>query len=212
MKNRFFEIRQVLQQMEHNVLSLLSARNNYVNTDKSVSLKYPLSIHTVKEGLSFGMVSGTTRERYGNNTVNTRNIWLSYSYRFLAIVLLLFTLGVGQIWADVYFSDNFSNVGSNANSYTSRTGWTLSNTYAHYNSGIRLGTNGGYATKTAMSSISGSKDIQVTVYVANWNNDAANLVVTVNGTAKERISKHYASIAEAKAKAAAEAAGKVENK
>ena len=116
--------------------------------------------------------------------------------KFVTVLVILLTVGVGNVWGAIYYNDNFGNVGSNSSSYTSRTGWTLSNTYAHYNSGIRLGTSGGYATKSGMSSIVGTKDIQVTVYVAKWNNDASSLVVTVNGTAKidGNSSKTFSSI------------------
>lgn len=121
---------------------------------------------------------------------------LMKSRKLFAVLTLLLFVGVGNAWGAILYNDNFGNVGSNSNSYTTRTGWTLSNTYAHYNSGIRLGTNGGYATKSGMSSISGTKDIQVTVYVAKWNNDESSLVVTVNGTARidGSTSKTFSSI------------------
>ena len=106
----------------------------------------------------------------------------NYAKRFVTLGMILLTISVGNAWGAMYFHDEFHNVGSNSSSYTSRTGWTLSNTYAHYNSAIRLGTSGGYATKSAITSIAGTKNLSVTVYVAKWNTDASSLVVTV-GTA-----------------------------
>ena len=97
--------------------------------------------------------------------------------RWLLVPLLLLTLGVSQSWAEVYFEDELQVAGSST--VSSRTGWTLSNVYAHYGSGIRLGTNGGYATIKAMSNITSTTDLKVTCYAAKWNNDAASLVVTV---------------------------------
>lgn len=125
--------------------------------------------------------------------------------RWLVTIILLLSTCLSQTWGAVYFHDSFSNVGNNSSSYTSRTGWTLSNTYAHYNSGIRLGISGGYATKTAMTSIAGTKDLAVTVYVAKWNNDASNLVVTVNGTATidGKSSKTFSSLTKSTATSAA---------
>lgn len=115
---------------------------------------------------------------------------------YAAFLFIGVLCSVGNAWGTMYFHDEFHNVGSNGNSYTTRTGWTLSNTFAHYNSGIRLGTNGGYATKTAITSIVGTKDLSVTVYAANWNNDGSSLVVTVGtaGNIEGNSSKTFSSV------------------
>ena len=99
--------------------------------------------------------------------------------RLASVIALICFLGVGEVWGAMCFHDEFDNVGNNTDSYTSRSGWTLSNTYAHKNTGIRLGTSGGYATKTAMTNIASTKNILVTVLVADWNTDGSSLVVTV---------------------------------
>lgn len=98
---------------------------------------------------------------------------------YAAFLFIGVLCSVGNAWGATYFHDEFDNVGNNTDSYTSRSGWTLSNTYAHKNTGIRLGTSGGYATKTAMTNIASTKNILVTVLVADWNTDGSSLVVTV---------------------------------
>ena len=129
--------------------------------------------------------NGSTRYRLVIVSLSTRyRVWQYSLGKIAAVVCMLLTICVGDMWGALLFEDNFRNVGDNTNSYTSRSGWTLSNTYAHKNTGIRLGTSGGYATKTAITSIEGTKDLAVTIYAAKWNTDASSLIVTVNGTAK----------------------------
>ena len=104
---------------------------------------------------------------------------------FFALFAML-ALGVGNAWGATYFEDNFSNVGTGTNSFSSRTGWTsLTQCYPQYNTGVRIGSskNAGAITKTAMTAISGTKDLKVTIYTAKYNSDANSFTITTtNGT------------------------------
>ena len=105
---------------------------------------------------------------------------------FFALFAML-ALGVGNARGEVYFEDNFSNVGNKDNqSISTRTGWeSLSKCYSQGNSGLRVGSSsaGGNITKSKITDISGTKDIKVTVYVARYNTNANNFTVTTtNGT------------------------------
>ena len=104
---------------------------------------------------------------------------------FLSLMLL--TLCVTNAWGAVYFEDDFSNVGKGENlTVSQRTGWSsFTKCYAQGNSGLRVGSNkdGGSVTKTAMTSIEGTKDLKVTVYIAKYNANGNNFTITTtNGT------------------------------
>ena len=104
---------------------------------------------------------------------------------FLSLMLL--TLCVTNAWGAVYFEDDFSNVGKGDNlTVSQRTGWSsFTKCYAQGNSGLRVGSNkdGGSVTKTAMTSIEGTKDLKVTVYIAKYNTNGNNFTITTtNGT------------------------------
>ena len=105
---------------------------------------------------------------------------------FFALFAML-ALNVGNAWAETIFSDNFANVGNGSNTeIKTRDGWSgFSKCYAQGNSGLRLGSSsaGGSITKTAMSSISGTKDIKVTIYTSRYNTNANTFTIScVNGT------------------------------
>lgn len=93
------------------------------------------------------------------------------------------------MWGAPYFTDNFSNVGNNGDSRSSRDGWTsFSKVYNHYNSAIRLatGSNTGSITKTAMAGIGASPTAIVLRFAAkSYNTDGSELNIVVNnaGTA-----------------------------
>lgn len=104
---------------------------------------------------------------------------------FLSLMLL--TLCVTNAWGAVYFEDDFSNVGKGDNlTVSQRTGWSsFTKCYAQGNSGLRVGSSkdGGSVTKTAMTSIEGTKDLKVTVYIAKYNTNGNNFTITTtNGT------------------------------
>lgn len=104
---------------------------------------------------------------------------------FLSLMLL--TLCVTNAWGAVYFEDDFSDVGKGDNlTVSQRTGWSsFTKCYAQGNSGLRVGSNkdGGSVTKTAMTSIEGTKDLKVTVYIAKYNTNGNNFTITTtNGT------------------------------
>ena len=109
--------------------------------------------------------------------------------RLAMVLTVLFTLGVGNAWAETVFSDEFDNVGTGSNtSISNRNGWSgFSNCYAQYNSGLRLGSskNTGSITKTAMTNIEGSTTLTVTFYLAKYNSDSGkmNIIVSGGGTA-----------------------------
>ena len=103
------------------------------------------------------------------------------------LMAMLLTLCVTNAFGEVYFSDSFSNVGTGSNAtVSSRTGWSsLTQCYGQYNSGLRIGSskNAGSITKTAMSNISGTKNLKVTIYTAKYNNDGNSFTITAtNGT------------------------------
>ena len=103
------------------------------------------------------------------------------------LMAMLLTLCVTNAFGEVYFSDSFSNVGTGSNAtVSSRTGWSsLTQCYGQYNSGLRIGSskNAGSITKTAMSNISGTKNLKVTIYTAKYNKDGNSFTITAtNGT------------------------------
>ena len=98
----------------------------------------------------------------------------------------MLALGVGNAWGAVYFEDNFSDVGTGTSSFSSRSGWnSLTQCYPQYNTGVRIGSskNPGSITKTAITEISGTKDLKVTIYTAKYNKDGNSFTITTtNGT------------------------------
>ena len=105
--------------------------------------------------------------------------------RFIALLTMLCTIGVGSAWAETIFSDNFANVGTGSStSVNTRTGWSgFSKCYVQNNSGIRMGTSSatGSITKSAMTNISGTTTLTVTFYLAKYNTDGGKMNITVSG-------------------------------
>ena len=107
--------------------------------------------------------------------------------KFFFACLLMTAFSIGQVWADTYFNDTFSDVGTGSSgSMLPRSGWEGTGTTApQYNTGVRLGasSSGATLTKSAMTNIEGTKSLKVTIYVSRYNTNANTLTVTAtNGT------------------------------
>lgn len=108
--------------------------------------------------------------------------------RWSATIILLITLGIGQMCGTDYFSDNFSTA-TGSSSISSRTGWSnFTQVYAHYGCAIRLGSknNAGSIRKAAMTEIGASSTTIVLHFAAkSYGSDNSELNISVSnaGTA-----------------------------
>ena len=132
-----------------------------------------------KKSLSLGNGPALDRKRTGNESTRP--------FAVLVLLLMLFSIGVGNVWGTDYFSDALEVSGSS--SVSSRDGWSnLTQVYAHYGSGIRLASsnNSGSITKTTMAGIGVSPTTIVLRFAAkSYGTDNSEFNITVNnaGTA-----------------------------
>lgn len=149
---------------------------NFLSNLLSLSLGSPCTDVSLDRRFTVGRLSGLDAKWKQNPFM-----------RFAVVLTLIFTIGSGNVWGTDYFTDALNVAGSS--SVTSRSGWeSISTAYAHYGSGIRLGSGSTYGsiTKTAMTGIGASPTTIVLRFAAkSYGTDYSVLQITVNnaGTA-----------------------------